>query len=319
MSDRELTLWNIFQNLKGGGYQTYSTNFARLLGSVSGAVFCEYIIRWSGSSKDGWAYRTDEQIEFDTCITRKMLRRLRPILVEMGVLEEDRRGFPARMHYRIVPTKIIELAKENPEAIRQRRVEEERNSAVRPKGPDSESADGASPVRPKGPNNQSGPKGRTSLAQRAELAPIIYKQEKEHKEKTPNGVKEKEMLSPNGSNATAHGTRIDEGFEPDAKGRQFALESGMSEATIAEQIEAFRDYWVSVAGAKARKASWQRTWRTWCRRWKEDQQKNQGRRVASGGARLTGSNLESAMRERMARNGSAQGERDIIETKGFAR
>lgn len=45
--------------------------------------------------------------------------------------------------------------------------------------------------------------------------------------------------------------------------RAFALKLGLNPTDIGEQ---FRDYWLSAAGAKARKADWGATWRGWCRR-----------------------------------------------------
>lgn len=40
----------------------------------------------------------------------------------------------------------------------------------------------------------------------------------------------------------------------------------LSTADIKKQADCFRDYWVSVAGAKGVKADWEATWRNWIRR-----------------------------------------------------
>lgn len=65
---------------------------------------------------------------------------------------------------------------------------------------------------------------------------------------------------PSGS---AHGTRIPAGWEPSEDSVAYARQFGLDPRAI---LEEFRDYWLAAAGAKGRKADWQATWRTWCRR-----------------------------------------------------
>jgi len=45
----------------------------------------------------------------------------------------------------------------------------------------------------------------------------------------------------------------------------WALEQGLTREVILTEEEKFRDYWVSLAGAKAIKRDWQAAWRNWIR------------------------------------------------------
>jgi uncharacterized protein YdaU (DUF1376 family) len=47
---------------------------------------------------------------------------------------------------------------------------------------------------------------------------------------------------------------------------EWALSEGLPEDRIRIEAERFKDYWLGVGGAKARKADWPATWRNWCRK-----------------------------------------------------
>lgn len=60
---------------------------------------------------------------------------------------------------------------------------------------------------------------------------------------------------------TKRGTRIAPDWVPNENDRQFALNEGLSHDTIDRIAAEFRDYWISVAGAKGTKLDWSATWR----------------------------------------------------------
>lgn len=64
------------------------------------------------------------------------------------------------------------------------------------------------------------------------------------------------------------GTRLPDGWLPSSEVHLFAV-GVLGEAGAAEQLDRFRDYWLSKAGAAARKTDWGRTFRNWCRTAKE--------------------------------------------------
>ncbi len=59
------------------------------------------------------------------------------------------------------------------------------------------------------------------------------------------------------------GTRIPPDWAPSIAGHDFARNLGLNPQ---ETFDQFRDYWLSVSGAKGCRSDWDATWRTWCRR-----------------------------------------------------
>lgn len=66
-----------------------------------------------------------------------------------------------------------------------------------------------------------------------------------------------------GANDGRRGTRLSADWQPSLDERGFAADLGIDPEATAD---AFRDYWISVPGAKGRKLDWTATWRGWCRR-----------------------------------------------------
>lgn len=67
------------------------------------------------------------------------------------------------------------------------------------------------------------------------------------------------------SKKNARGTRLPEDWVLPKEWGEWALAEGFDEATIRAEAAKFRDYWISRAGAQARKRDWQATWRNWMR------------------------------------------------------
>jgi len=51
---------------------------------------------------DGWWHYTMEEIERDTGFTKSAVRKIRETLKEAGLLEEVRKGLPARLYFRLI-------------------------------------------------------------------------------------------------------------------------------------------------------------------------------------------------------------------------
>lgn len=66
----------------------------------------------------------------------------------------------------------------------------------------------------------------------------------------------------------ARGTRLSPDWKLPMDWGNWALQEkqGCTSEDIRKCAERFKDYWISVAGAKGVKADWQATWRTWVRR-----------------------------------------------------
>jgi hypothetical protein len=67
-----------------------------------GGIFLSQLLFWDGKGHDpdGWIYKTEKEMEQETSLTRSSQRKARRVLVGKGVLEEDKRGLPRRLHYR---------------------------------------------------------------------------------------------------------------------------------------------------------------------------------------------------------------------------
>jgi uncharacterized protein YdaU (DUF1376 family) len=105
-------------------------------------------------------------------------------------------------------------------------------------------------------------------------------------------AKASQKKPPLGSRLEAHW------FLPKAWG-EWALGEGVSPETIRNEADRFRDYWISVPGAKGRKADWQATWRNWIRKHLDDKPKEERNGNSKGERRLQSWLAGSAVAPRM--------------------
>lgn len=89
----------------------YHVAFARLAGSVTAGVFLSQLFYWTGRGADpeGWIFKTRDEWREETGLTRREQETARRRLRQVGVIEEERRGVPARLFYRANLDKLIEL------------------------------------------------------------------------------------------------------------------------------------------------------------------------------------------------------------------
>jgi len=89
----------------------YHASLARALGSVTAGVLLSQFLYWQPRSRDpdGWFWKTQVEIADETALSRTETETARKVLVRAGVLEEKRRGVPAKMHFRVNLTKVVEL------------------------------------------------------------------------------------------------------------------------------------------------------------------------------------------------------------------
>lgn len=75
--------------------------------------------------------------------------------------------------------------------------------------------------------------------------------------------------APKGDNAAktdgTRGTRLSTDWAPSAADVAWQRGEGISDDWAQRETENFRDYWLSKAGAAARKIDWSRTWKKWIR------------------------------------------------------
>lgn len=86
-----------------GQPMAYQPDFARMLKSVPAAVLLSYLTNWigKGNDPDGWVYKTQDEIEANTGLSKGAQRRARAKLINDEILLEKRQGLPSKMFYNI--------------------------------------------------------------------------------------------------------------------------------------------------------------------------------------------------------------------------
>ena len=89
----------------------YQRAFVRLGAGVTGAVLLSQAVYWSRRTKHagGWFYKSQAEWEEETGLTRREQERARKFLIAAGVLEECRKGIPARLYFRDIDQKLAQL------------------------------------------------------------------------------------------------------------------------------------------------------------------------------------------------------------------
>lgn len=85
--------------------------FVTITGSVTAALFLSQSWYWSKRTKDpeGWFYKTREEWEEETGMSRYEQEGARSRLKELNILEEKSGGMPKRLFYRINRDRVLEL------------------------------------------------------------------------------------------------------------------------------------------------------------------------------------------------------------------
>lgn len=89
----------------------YHVDIAKALGSVNAGLFVAQAMYWTGKGTDpnGWFYKTQDEWYEEIGMGRREQETARKIAKQKGVLEEERRGVPARLFYRINFERLIEV------------------------------------------------------------------------------------------------------------------------------------------------------------------------------------------------------------------
>jgi hypothetical protein len=97
---------------------------ARLLGSINAGLLFQQLAYWSNTKADSelgygaWIWKTQAELESETAMSRYEQEGARRILRRLRVVEEDRRGIPARLHYRINWRRFFDLMNSSSEPVR---------------------------------------------------------------------------------------------------------------------------------------------------------------------------------------------------------
>ncbi len=89
----------------------YQPILAKAFGSVKLALLWSQIYYWSDKTKnkEGWVYKTREDLFEETGLSRKEQETARDLGIELGVLESKRMGQPCTVHFRVDLDKTIDI------------------------------------------------------------------------------------------------------------------------------------------------------------------------------------------------------------------
>lgn len=241
----------------------YHRCFVWLGAGITGAVFLSQALYWTRRTNDqnGWFYKSQAEWEEETGLTRHEQDGARKKLCALGVLEEIRRGVPARLFYRLNMNRLREiLVKGKP--LKPVRNQDCRNSA-------NWNAE-----------NQQARLPQTDEQDCHELANITENtteittetESKSVRADAPPTAEQKLSSSPHHGTGehkkqtATKGTRLPDDWTLPDQWRTFAIGQGLSPQAITREADIFADYWRSIPGAKAVKLDWFATWRNWIRK-----------------------------------------------------
>ncbi|ECC9707411.1 TPA: hypothetical protein ACJG01_001880 [Salmonella enterica subsp. salamae serovar 21:z10:[z6]] len=87
----------------------FQRSFVRLGVGITGALLLSQIVYWQNRMEGQWFYKTQADLEEETGLTRYEQEGARKKLVSCGVLEEAKRGIPAKLYFRINQVRLEEL------------------------------------------------------------------------------------------------------------------------------------------------------------------------------------------------------------------
>jgi hypothetical protein len=78
--------------------------FVNVTGSVPSALFLSQVLYWQRrcpAKREGWWWKTAEDWQEETCLTRAQQQKARKTLISLKILEEKRQGIPCRLWFRL--------------------------------------------------------------------------------------------------------------------------------------------------------------------------------------------------------------------------
>lgn len=86
---------------------------ARVFGGINEALLFQQLAYWSDKGSDPeWIYKTQRDIEDEITLTRTQQENARRKLRGLGVIEEDKRGVPAKLYFRVIWDQVYRLLEE---------------------------------------------------------------------------------------------------------------------------------------------------------------------------------------------------------------
>lgn len=214
--------------------------FVTITGSVTAALMLSQAVYWSkrASLPNGWFWKTQVEWEEETGLSRREQEAARKTLKKHGILEENLRGVPAKMHFRINEKNLSDLLKSACKP-RQSQYGEKRQTGM------AESAKLDCTKQP----NKNGEKRQTITENTSEITSKIKADILPELEKPEKPTKPQRQLS----------TKLPENWHPSLEETAF-IEAERPDLDIEKTAETFRLHY--MANAK-RLVDWSAAWKLW--------------------------------------------------------
>lgn len=101
--------------LLDGGVVAYQKGLAHAVGDVCAGLLISQFWYWTArlpEDRDGWFFKTQDELLEETALTRWEQETARKRLKSLGLLEEVKKGVPAKLWFRINRSAVIELLRE---------------------------------------------------------------------------------------------------------------------------------------------------------------------------------------------------------------
>lgn len=92
----------LFFDILGAKPIVFNPDVARIVGSIKAGLFISQILYWSDKGKNpDWIYKTIQEFEEETTLTRREQDNAIKKLKALGILEVELRGNPAKRHFKV--------------------------------------------------------------------------------------------------------------------------------------------------------------------------------------------------------------------------
>src|SRR4028119_1519353 len=93
---------DILKRLLSDRPMAFHPALARVLGGIGEALLFQQLAYWSDKGNDPeWIYKTQAELEEETTLTRTQQENARKNLRRLGVVEERKKGLPAKLYFRV--------------------------------------------------------------------------------------------------------------------------------------------------------------------------------------------------------------------------
>lgn len=101
----------IVMNLLADRPIAYHPDIARIAGSVKAGIFLSQLLYWSDKGKrgDGYIWKTQEEWEAETALTRYEQEGARRELKKHGLIDEKLQGIPAKLYYKVNTDLLLQM------------------------------------------------------------------------------------------------------------------------------------------------------------------------------------------------------------------